>query len=146
MAKKTKIKIDEAKFNEALKLRDKSEYNKAIRLLKDLLKENPDAPEIYGVLGGIYFNIDKYNEAFHYMKKTTILSPKSELASLGVFHSLWELGKKKEALEEMDRILELKPDSENFIPLLRGLEKDAGNGQLNKIIFDIKKVADKHLA
>lgn len=145
----SELQINEKLFDQAINYRDNGEYQKAINMLLKIFKEYPDDPKIHGVfvvLGGIYFDMEQYNKSLKYFKKATNLRPKYELASLGLFHSLWDLGKKKQALAEMDRILELKPDSENFVPLLKGLAKEAGNGKLHEIIYDIKRVADKHLS
>jgi hypothetical protein len=45
------------------------------------------------------------DEAERDFKSAVVLSPKSEKASLGLFHCLWEQGKEDGAFEEMKRLI-----------------------------------------
>ena len=64
----------------------------------------PDHSFAHWLLGSLYlFELHQPEKALPCFKKSTELSPKSERASLGLFHSLWSLGKEVEALEEMKR-------------------------------------------
>ena len=54
------------------------------------------------------------------LKRAVELSPRSELASVGLFHSLWDLGKVNQAFAEMRRFLRLS-DSPEYSKLLRDL-------------------------
>lgn len=101
-------KSDEKLFELASKLRDKGEHDEAIKIMKKFLNSTPHSPAFNGMLGGLYFNLDKFHSALRYFKTASKLNPKSELASLGYFHSLWELNYIKAALNEMDRFLKLK--------------------------------------
>lgn len=98
--------IDEGLFNEAIQLRDSGETEKSIKILLKLTDGNPKGiTAIYGTLGGIYFEMEDYNNSFLYFNKVIENRPNSEIASLGLFHSLFELKKYKLAYTEMDRFL-----------------------------------------
>ena len=54
-----------------------------------------------GLIASSYYQLKDFSLSQKYFKKTTKLNPKSELASLGLFHSLMELGKTTAALKEL---------------------------------------------
>lgn len=109
-------------FNEAIRCRDKKEYSTAIDILKQLLVNNPKSPSFNGILGGIYFDLKEYYKALEYFKKASNLNPKSELASTGYFHSLFELGYISGGLKEINRFLKLKYSSD-YIEIIKELYK-----------------------
>ena len=101
-----------ALFNKAIELRDSSLYKEAIDILNNLLKSGIYKSAIYGVLGGIYYDLKEYENSERCYQNVISVKPKSELASLGLFHSLFNLGKYKEAFNEMDRYLNInEPDN-----------------------------------
>ena len=56
------------------------------------------------MIGSLYLiELRQPKNAIPYFKKATELSPQSEKASLGLFHSLWNLDRVNEALEEVKR-------------------------------------------
>ena len=91
-----------------------------LRALKLEIIVAPDATSIAGFLAGIYFELNDLKNASEYFRRTTELSPKSELASVGLFHSLWGQGFKQEAVDEMRRFLALA-DSAEYSQLLHDL-------------------------
>ena len=50
-------------------------------------------------------------------RRATELKPESETASLGLFHCLWEMGRKEEALDEIGRYLKIA-DCEDYRNIL----------------------------
>ena len=58
-----------------------------------------------GLIATAYYFAKEYAISAAYYKKTTGLNPRSELASLGLFHSLWELKNYRRAYQEMERFL-----------------------------------------
>jgi len=101
-------KSDKRLFNFAIATRDEGNYDEAIKIMKKLVISTPHSPAYNGMLGGFYFETEKYYQALRYFKIASKLNPKSELASLGYFHSLWELNYLKAALNEMNRYLKIK--------------------------------------
>ncbi len=100
------------KFEEIIKLKEQGNYNDAISKAKKLNIDYKNLGSIHGLLAIVYFEIDEFDEAAKYYKKTTIISPKSKMASLGLFHSLWQLGDKNGAFEEMKRYMNVAKSKE----------------------------------
>jgi tetratricopeptide (TPR) repeat protein len=114
-----KAKI-EPEFNRALQLRDKGDLIGAASIFERLDKENPNQSVILGMWASIYFHLEDWKKALPLYQRTTQLKPKSELASFGLFHSLWNLGKQDEAFSEMRRFLSIS-DSEEYRQLIKDM-------------------------
>lgn len=112
---KAKIEPD---FNRALLLRDSGDLLGAALIFERLDKEYPNQSAILGMWASIYFHLENWEMALPLYQRTTNLSPKSELASLGLFHSLWNLGKQDEAFSETKRFLSIS-DSEEYRQLIK---------------------------
>lgn len=101
-------------FDEAISLCRKGQNSDAASLLDELTRRPTFSEEprqaraaVHGYLGGIYLHSldDPGSAEWHYRKSST-LSPRSERASLGLFHSLIGQRRVAEALEECRRFLE----------------------------------------
>jgi len=113
-------------LDRAIHLNRQGDPRAAITLLKDLLKKYATSAAVAGYLAGIYFEQSDMPNAEKYFRQATRLNPKSELASVGLFHSLWNQRRETEATEEMRRFLNLS-DSPEYARLLHDL---AVEGQL----------------
>lgn len=102
----------QSRFDEALSLRDRGEPDACIAILQDLAREYPNVAAIFGMLGGTQWQVGRLENAAANFRRATQLSPKSELSSLGLFHALWDLGHRQEALSEMRRFLALGESKE----------------------------------
>jgi predicted Zn-dependent protease len=121
--KRTKTSTDPAldrQLGAAIKANRAGQASRAIGMLKTLAAEYPKSAAVIGYLGGVYFEQERFADAEKAFRKTVALSPKSELASLGLFHSLWSLGRRHESFAEMRRLL-TNVDSEEYKTLLRDL-------------------------
>ncbi|HYP49439.1 MAG TPA: hypothetical protein VEQ34_00755, partial [Pyrinomonadaceae bacterium] len=78
-----------------------------IQILKNLDKKFPNQAAILGVIGGIYFSLRDWENSYIYYKKTAKLAPKSETASIALFHCLFELEKYDESLDEIKRFISI---------------------------------------
>jgi tetratricopeptide (TPR) repeat protein len=113
---------DQQQFEEALSLKSQQRYAEAQTFLEQLATRLPNSAALYAVLGDVYWEeglLDKAVEAFH---TATFLSPKSETASLGLFHCLWEKGERDAALLEAKRFLE-STESEDYRTILLEVEE-----------------------
>jgi predicted Zn-dependent protease len=108
------------RLSEAIRENRAGRRSRALTLLVSLAAAYPKSAAVVGYLAGIYFESKQYALAEKSFRKTSRLSPKSELASLGLFHSLWQLGRRREAFAEMRRLLKLT-DSEEYKTLLRDM-------------------------
>ena len=107
-------------FNFAIKLRDQGDLKGALQMLHSLDLEYPNHAPVLGLMGGIYFSLDNFERAKMILERVVVMSPHSELASLGLFHSLWKLGLRDEAFAEMKRFLAIA-DSDEYQELLSEL-------------------------
>jgi len=101
MTKEERAKI-EPELDLAIKIREKRPYE-ALKLLMILNENFPDQPIITGMIGSIYLTLKDWTNALPYLKSTVVLSPRSELASLSLFHTLANLGFDDEAMTEAKR-------------------------------------------
>ena len=111
-------------FTEAIELRDSGNLGLAIEKLSKILEDKPSlktATGVLGVMGNMYWDLKDYKSAAICYQKAVSNSPTSELASLGLFHSLWDLGDTDEAFEEMKRFLSLA-ESDEYVRLLKEIE------------------------
>lgn len=119
----------ELEFDRALRLRDGGDLLGAAAIFERLNAEYPNQAAILGMWGSIYFRLRDWERALPLYQRTVMLAPKSELASLGLFHSLWSHGRREEAFAEMRRFL-CVADSAEYRQLLcdlrEGAEGEAG--------------------
>jgi len=99
-------------FRAALEERDAGNYEKSLDILLQLAKERPKSASVYGILGDVYSLRRDLASAITAFEQATQLSPQSELASLGLFHTLWEAKLPREALKEMNRFRALAQSEE----------------------------------
>jgi tetratricopeptide (TPR) repeat protein len=136
----------EKMFESAIELRDKGELTSAVQILSEILANFSNDPGISGVhevLGGIYNDLKEYEKGFENFKKATIINPKSELASLGLYISYVELNKIEEAIAELFRYLNTNEADLYKVTLgelLEGLEE----GDMTDYEKEIKYLAIKN--
>lgn len=96
-------KEDEIIFQNIFLLREKREFRKALKLLNSLEFKYKNNKIIHGLYAIIFYEAKDFkNSAIHYGKVITI-KPNSELASLGLYLSLIQIGKDTKALKELFR-------------------------------------------
>lgn len=97
--------------------------DEAIRDLAQGASMFPGEPRLWGYLGFLYAETGDDGNAVQALRKAANLSPRSETASLGLFHSLWRTGKTDAAFSEMRRFVKLN-DSPCYRQLLRDMLAD----------------------
>lgn len=80
-----------------LDFKNAEKYDQAIEFAENLTTDYPQNATVFGLLASLYFLINEYEKSCLNFKKTIAISPKSGVASLGLFHSLWNLGDKEDA-------------------------------------------------
>jgi len=98
---------DEEWFEEqALTLRSDGHYDEALEILYRLEKTGIHRAAIVGVIGAtLYYMKEDITLAMPYLREAVLLSPRSERASLALFHALFESGEIDAAFDEMRRYL-----------------------------------------
>jgi tetratricopeptide (TPR) repeat protein len=94
---------DQEIFEKGLSLKDSGDLRKALRVLSPLETRLPDAAPLLAVIGDIYWDLGEFQSAISYFQKAVCKAPTWTTASLGLFHTLWEGGRRNEALEEIKR-------------------------------------------
>jgi TolA-binding protein len=95
-------------LDQALKLKNREDFHGAVAVLKRAVQDFPSSAESYFLIGGIcLYEMDDANNAVPNFAMAVQLFPRSESASLGLFHSLWDLGLQEAAKREMNRFLSM---------------------------------------
>lgn len=123
MSEDEKIKIEPA-FNDATRLWHDDKPYEAIQILENLYPDFPKQPAILGMLGAIYFSLKNWNTALVYYEKTVELSPKSELASIALFHCFWSQERFDEAIKEANRYTKLNGFSREYALIFEDLDNN----------------------
>jgi predicted Zn-dependent protease len=113
-------------LDRCIKLIGQGKHREALRILQPLSRQHPRSAAVFGTLGRAFFEIGDMQKSREAFQSAVDLNPKSELASLGLFHSLWGRHATSEAFAEMRRFLSIS-DSSEYKTLLRDL---AVNGHL----------------
>lgn len=113
----------QSRFEEALRVRDEGRFLEAEQMLSELAKEDPGNLAITLARAGVLFKMNNFSEAAQLFGDIIRSQPSTELASRGLFHSLWKMGRYDEAFEEMKRFLSMA-DSEAYFDLLSDLRRD----------------------
>ncbi len=101
-----------AALTEAKNQKRQGESSAAMDLLKDLADMYPTEKVVFILLGHLYWEEDDLIHAQCYFQKATELDPSLEVASLGLYHTLWSSGLREEALEEMKRFIQISRSDE----------------------------------
>lgn len=104
-------------FEEAIRLRDEGRLAEASELLLNLESGTAEDLPVNLIRAGILFDRGCFDEARELFANIITLQPRSELASRGLFFSLWKLGRRRDALDEMQRFLFIA-DSQAYRQLL----------------------------
>ncbi len=95
-------------FDKGIQKKRQGSFRQAAKILEKVLKRYPDQAPVLWYLGGIYlFDLDLPKKALALFQKARRLAPHSERASLGLFHSLWTLGRERAAMKELLRFQQL---------------------------------------
>lgn len=116
-------------FEEAIELRDAGDLTKAVKKLKEALAMDPkNRATVLLILGDVYHSKKDFNRARECLQETVKLSPDSELASLILFHTLWDMKDEWAAFREAKRFLSRHDSKEYFLMIeeMRDAFLDAG--------------------
>ena len=112
----------EAQMSEANKLFDAGDFKSARRLYFDLADKDPQSIKILSGLGLTSMKMGLLEEAVGVFNRAVKLAPALEGVSKGLFHSLWDLGRRVEALEEIKRFQAIS-DSEDYREIVREINE-----------------------
>jgi len=96
-----------------------------MQILSELAVEEPESPAILAVLGDVCWEMRLLDEAATVFKRAIALAPKLEAVSLGLFHCLWDSGKREEALDEAKRFMSVA-DSDDYRKIAKEINEKLG--------------------
>jgi len=133
------MKISE-EINELIKkanlLKDSQEYEKSLRILEELYKENPNSSDIKKLLidtlfayGGYLndFYTLKYEKAREMFERILILDPDNYRVHYNLGLALFNIGDMKKAKKSLTRALKIKPDYKYCFYNLGLIYEETGN-------------------
>ena|SRR2546426_6215634 len=126
-------------INHAIDLHRKGQTELAVQHLSASLAEFPTVAAIRGYLALLLHGCGRFDEAIQHGRQAVLLAPKSEKASLVLFHALWSAGQRIEALDEMKRFLAVRP-SEEYSNFLKDWEWAWSEGDADNIESAIEAV------
>ena len=135
---KQKSRSLQARFERAIQLRDSGQRDEAERIFADLVREYPENLGVRLVYGGILFHSKRYADALPHFQRILESKPKSEMASLGFFHSLGKLGRGKEAIKELRRFFSVAGSGKEYTRLLEDISKNILADELIKWLESLK--------
>lgn len=91
------------RFNAAISLYRTKQAARAVEALRLVAIEFPNEPSVHGYLGIVLLKLGNAELAARHFEVAAHLSPRNENNSLGLFHSLLKLGRKREAVAELKR-------------------------------------------
>src|SRR5205814_1731176 len=109
-------------FSKAVKLHESGELLSARTSLTELADKDPESATISATLGHVCWDMQLLEEAVVAFSRAVKLSPKFEGASLGLFNSLWRLGRREEALKELERFQAIA-DSEDYREIIKEINE-----------------------
>ncbi|AKB51261.1 hypothetical protein MSBRW_2008 [Methanosarcina barkeri str. Wiesmoor] len=114
----------ELKLNYSATLSALEYTEKAIEILTQIISNDPNVVFAYKALARIYYKEASYEIALEYSKKAVFIEPEDEDAHFVMGCSLLNLGKNDEAVEEIQKVIEINPnfDSAWLIDAEKGME------------------------
>ena len=112
-------------IKEAIKLDERDEPEAALQLLTPLLAEFPAEPKIHVYIAWYLRRCGRFAEAIEHARYAVRFLPKSSIASLVLFHSLWIAGNRDAAIEEIRRFLPIRRSTKHtteYVDILRRWE------------------------
>lgn len=96
------------RFRQAKNLEEEGKSSSALTLYEEELKENPNSPEIYLAIGGIYGTLGKWNKAESYFSRAILFEPSAKNYFL-LGEALFQCGHTVRAVEAFRMSLKANP-------------------------------------
>ncbi len=136
MASTKQLNLDK-ELQQAIDLYHARRPGKAISRLRRISVTFPREARLWGYLGFLHKQQGEFAAAIRCFRRAVALSPHSEKASLGLFHSLWRVGKVNPAFDEMRRFVKTG-EPRQYLRLLRDMLADeiaaSGDERLHTVL------------
>jgi hypothetical protein len=121
MTKPRKKRPSDELFDYACSLFAADKKHAAVAEFESLHESYPDEMRVLLMLGGSYYEVERFTDAAACLEAVVQHRPTYELASSLLFHSLWHLGREREAKTVLHRYLTIA-ESSDFKGILDELE------------------------
>ena len=102
-------------IDEAIELREAGNTAKSLRILSKIVDEIPHQDvKALVVAGALLREGRKFEAALSCLNKAIESDPSSPGASLGLFHTLWNMGRYDDGFAELHRFLSISQSDEHF--------------------------------
>jgi len=102
-------------YRQALASWEAGDASSAIETLEGLVSLHPEAGPLRALLGAIYRDTKALEPALEQLEEAVRLLPESDMASRGLFHTLWDLDRAPEARDELRRFLAITDSDERRV-------------------------------
>lgn len=110
-------------YRELAQKSDKKLLQKAINSYKHIIKFDPNNPDTYFNIALVFFDLQDYDSAIAYWKKTITLNPKDEQAYVDLGQVLKLTGRMREAKQAFEAALRINPHNPFIMKELQELSR-----------------------
>jgi tetratricopeptide (TPR) repeat protein len=116
---------EDANFRHGVRLRDQGRLEEAVEVFQGMANRYPRIPAGFIMLGGLYNELGRAENAASAYFRAVELSPRTELANRGLFNALWTLGREQEAIAVLRKYREIT-GSQAFDDILNAYDIERG--------------------
>ena len=110
-------------LDEARRASAKGDLEGAVKILSKLAEDYPDDTTVRFSYAACLFRLRCFAEVIPHFTRILEVQPTNEWASLGLFHSLWQIDRKREAAKEFKRFRAAGGESMEYRRLIKDLRK-----------------------
>lgn len=97
--------VNRQKFDQAVALLNKGQYDRAMEQLLTLQRLDPNDPGVANALGKGYAETGRYEQAIYQVERCLSMSPNDHVAAGNLIHMMGLAGKKKESIARAEQLL-----------------------------------------
>jgi len=122
MEQRGRVAPDEL-LDDAKRLREQGDLSGAALAFSRLAKDYPDDINVRFLYASVLFSLKKFSDAVSHFELVLESRPLHELSSLGLFHSLWKIGHREDAIKEASRFFDEGGESMEYRRLVRDIKR-----------------------
>jgi len=126
--------------------REEGGFQKAVGLLNQVVKADPNVIDAWFTLGNLYFKEGRYRESIDHFRKTLELKPDYDIAVINMAHAFRRLGDDEAAMAGYERYLQLDPRDAYILYQVGEVFLDRGNTGRAEAVFKQALKSDPKVA
>lgn len=124
-------------YDSGKKAYDEKKYDSALVYLENVIKEKQTFADVYNMLGLLYYNKTRFEDAIKSFKQALLLNPNYTEAGLNLTVVFNELGRYDESAGVYEKAKEMRRDDEKYLdPFIKGKLANM-HAELGKIYKDL---------